>query len=212
MTPIPRPANWPPFTRDPTARDWVEDASDEDNGSYGHVCCGCNLDFIGHKRRPNVCKVCHDADEAEAKRRAEWLDAHNAPKDWAILTQGEVAQMKAELVQLVWSESELKRALEETRAAYTTLRQLVEAYQMVHDVDVDWDDYPKETLAMAHQEIDRLRAALEDISTTAHCLAKAGPLNTPTLDAAWGHFLDIDRKATNALAAARQVPKPLRSS
>ncbi len=202
--PIPRPANWPPFIRDPQPRDWIEDDAHE-NGHYQRTCCACHETFIGHKRRV-VCRACFAADDAEAKRRAEWLDAHNAPKDWAILTQSEVAQMKAELVQLVWSESELKRALEETRAAYTTLRQLVEAYQMVHDVDVDWDDYPKETLAMAHQEIDLLRAALDDIRTTAHCLAKAGPLNTPTLQDAWSQFMRLEVIAAQALFEANAKP------
>ncbi len=44
-----------------------------------------------------------------------------------------------------------------------------------------------------------LRAALDDIHLTAHCLAKAGPLVTPTLDEAWSHFNRIAAKATNAL-------------
>ncbi len=54
------------------------------------------------------------------------------------------------------------------------------------------------------RENTRLRAALEDISTIAHCLAKAGPLNTPTLQAAWGQFMRIDSMVTAALAAARK--------
>ncbi len=45
-----------------------------------------------------------------------------------------------------------------------------------------------------------LRAALDDIHLTAHCLAKAGPLVTPTLDVAWSHFNRIAAKATAALA------------
>ncbi len=105
-----RPANWPAGLRDPLPRDWVEDAI-EDNGCYWHACCSCELTFLGHKRRPNVCRVCFDADAAEAKHRAEWLDAHNAPKGWLILTEAEVTAMKADLVRLVWSESELKRLL-----------------------------------------------------------------------------------------------------
>jgi hypothetical protein len=45
-----------------------------------------------------------------------------------------------------------------------------------------------------------LRKALEDIATTAHCIAKAGPLTTPTLQDAWGKFMKIDSMASNALA------------
>lgn len=53
------------------------------------------------------------------------------------------------------------------------------------------------------QEIVRLRAALEDIGTTAHCLAKAGPLHTPTLAEAWPQFMRLDRMATAALNPSR---------
>ncbi len=59
----------------------------------------------------------------------------------------------------------------------------------------DWNELERQNAV--------LRAALEDIRTTAHCLAKAGPLSTPTLDKAWGHFLSIDAKASAALFKAR---------
>ncbi len=114
-SPISRPANWPPFLRDPVPRDWVEDAADSDNGCYQLTCCTCGETFIAHKRRPNVCKLCYDADNAEAKRRAEWLTAHGAPADWVILTSSEVAAMKADMLRLVWNESELKRLLARVR-------------------------------------------------------------------------------------------------
>jgi hypothetical protein len=45
-----------------------------------------------------------------------------------------------------------------------------------------------------------LKEALRDIATTAHCIAKAGPLNTPTLQDAWGKFMKIDSMASNALS------------
>jgi len=61
-----------------------------------------------------------------------------------------------------------------------------------------------------HQVIDRvlemenenakLREALKEISTEAHCISKAGPLNTPTLQDAWGKFMHIDAMATKALS------------
>jgi hypothetical protein len=50
------------------------------------------------------------------------------------------------------------------------------------------------------RENAKLREALKEISTTAHCIAKAGPLNTPTLQDAWGKFMAIDAMATKALS------------
>lgn len=48
-----------------------------------------------------------------------------------------------------------------------------------------------------------LKEALRDIATTAHCIAKAGPLNTPTLQDAWGKFMKIDSMASNALSKSK---------
>lgn len=50
------------------------------------------------------------------------------------------------------------------------------------------------------KENDELKEVLRDIATTAHCIAKAGPLNTPTLQDAWGKFMKIDSMASNALS------------
>jgi len=50
------------------------------------------------------------------------------------------------------------------------------------------------------RENEKLREALKEISTEAHCIAKAGPLNTPTLHDAWGKFMAIDAMATKALS------------
>lgn len=60
------------------------------------------------------------------------------------------------------------------------------------------------SLGAAEAQINQLRAALSDIGTTAHCLAKAGPLTTPTLDAAWSHFMAISAKATGALGGVKK--------
>jgi len=46
---------------------------------------------------------------------------------------------------------------------------------------------------------ERLRAALEQISTMAHCIALSGPATTPTLQDAWGKFIKIDVMARAAL-------------
>jgi len=48
-------------------------------------------------------------------------------------------------------------------------------------------------------EIERLRDALRDVATTAHCISKAGPLHTKTLAEAWGKFDHISVKATGAI-------------
>lgn len=52
-----------PSKSHPTPHDWPEDWTDEnwtdeDNGFYFHVCTECHAQFMGHKRRPNICKVC----------------------------------------------------------------------------------------------------------------------------------------------------------
>lgn len=59
-------------------------------------------------------------------------------------------------------------------------------------------------LVLSHQELEKknaeLKEALKEISTTAHCIALAGPLNTPTLQDAWSKFMKIDSMASGALA------------
>lgn len=50
------------------------------------------------------------------------------------------------------------------------------------------------------REVNHLRAALHDIHVTAHCLAKAGPLNTPDLETAWVRFMRLSVMATAALS------------
>jgi hypothetical protein len=52
-------------------------------------------------------------------------------------------------------------------------------------------------------DVKQLRETLEEIGTHAHCLAKAGPLNTPTLAAAWSHFMQLSVMATAALHRSR---------
>lgn len=45
----------------------------------------------------------------------------------------------------------------------------------------------------------KLRTALDDIHIWAHCIAKAGPLHTPTLEAVWPAFNRIAVMATAGL-------------
>ncbi len=58
----------------------------------------------------------------------------------------------------------------------------------------------REYIEKLERENAKLREALEEIATTAHCIAKAGPLTTPTLQDAWGKFMRIDTMATKALS------------
>lgn len=83
----------------PTSRDWIEDFARE-NGSYLCRCCYCKETFIGYKRRV-VCKSCHDADQAKAKERGEWLAKHNAPADWVIVTMDELRGTRKEYADLL---------------------------------------------------------------------------------------------------------------
>lgn len=47
--------------------------------------------------------------------------------------------------------------LEKLRAGYAAVVQLVQSYQMIKDVDVDWDEFPAVTLAMTQEENSKLR-------------------------------------------------------
>jgi len=62
-----------------------------------------------------------------------------------------------------------------------------------------WDAYHQHII-QTRNENAALRNVLQEIATTAHCIALAGPLNTPTLQDAWGKFMKIDSMASNALA------------
>lgn len=51
-----------------------------------------------------------------------------------------------------------------------------------------------------------MRAAFHDIHETAHLIAKAGPLLTPTLAEAWGKFMRISAMATAAMPRPADAP------
>ena len=59
------------------------------------------------------------------------------------------------------------------------------------------DPVPDPDLLQAR--ITELRRALEDIGTSAHCIAKSGLATTPTLADAWNRFMEIEAKASNAI-------------
>jgi hypothetical protein len=69
-----------------------------------------------------------ETDEAEAKRRAEWLHKHNAHKDWRILSLSEIAVIRGELLVLKRErDEEREKYLKEKEELDKTLDELVEA-------------------------------------------------------------------------------------
>jgi hypothetical protein len=64
---------------------------------------------------------------------------------------------------------------------------------LAQDIEI-WSERAKAT----QEKLDEALAALHDIHITAHCIAKAGPANTPTLQDAWAKFMKIAAMATNA--------------
>lgn len=76
----------------PPPHDWPEDWADpaEDNGCHLHVCVSCKTQFHGHKRRPNVCRVCAKERDAEIERRAALLAQIGLDrKDWVLIPSSE---------------------------------------------------------------------------------------------------------------------------
>ena len=49
------------------------------------------------------------------------------------------------------------------------------------------------------EKLDEVRGVISNIHDEAHCIEKAGPISTPTLDIAWGKFGHLALKATQAL-------------
>ncbi len=98
----------------PSPRDWTDDFAHE-NGNYLRRCVGCHETFQGYKRRV-VCKVCSEADAAEAKRRAEWLTVHGAPLNWTILTIEEARETHADYANQLLRVHVLEKVLREIRA------------------------------------------------------------------------------------------------
>lgn len=76
----------------PTPHDWPEDWADssEDNGCYLHTCASCKTQFHGHKRRPNICRICAKSRDAEVERRAAMLAQIGLDrKDWVLIPTSE---------------------------------------------------------------------------------------------------------------------------
>ena len=150
------------------------------------------------------------------------MDSHKATIGWVVNTlAAEVERLEAEcleakcyMVQHARERGrEMQRAeaaearvamadqsIDELQAALNTQQARVaeleaEALNGRHAVFTDL----KAQLAAANEQNARLRAALEDVSLLAHCISKAGPLNTPDLETAWRKFDLISVKAAEAL-------------
>lgn len=61
----------------------------------------------------------------------------------------------------------------------------------------------EEGVCQAYAKIHILLTELEDIRTSAHCIAKSGPATTTTLDDVWNKFNSISAVAANAIYRAR---------
>lgn len=48
--------------------------------------------------------------------------------------------------------------------------------------------------------LSKYESSLQEIRVFAHCVAKAGPLNTPTLQDAWSKFMEISAMASKGLS------------
>lgn len=66
----------------------------------------------------------------------------------------------------------LKGEVQELRAAYECVRDLVKAYSMTKDVDVDWEDFPRRTLCDAHEEIKKLWTERDSLRAQVETLKK----------------------------------------
>lgn len=79
-------------------------------------------------------------------------------------------------------------------------------YKFPNSAEGDLLKQAKQEIEALEKENAELKEALRDIATTAHCIAKAGPLTTPTLQDAWSKFMKIDSMASNALSKNKTQP------
>ncbi len=128
-------------------------------------------------------KIEHDL-EREAKRR-EWLEGPPRPTDTR-------EDLETRNRYMIMDQCEDEITIEKLCEGILTYEQIYgDRYGANGNV---------ERVRFLAEKITRLRAALEDIRTTAHCIAKAGPLHTPTLQDAWAKFNQISVAATVALS------------
>jgi hypothetical protein len=106
--------------------------------------------------------------EVRLKAAQEWGERLKAEKDmtdtrWQNLLSGLGTDKKYYCEVLHDLRAQLAattKEQDELRAAYTCCMELIMAYRMTKDVEIDWKKFPSETLCAAHVEIVELRAKL----------------------------------------------------
>lgn len=117
------------------------------------------------------------------------MDSHKATIGWVVNTlAAEVERLEAELV----------KANEAARAAMYAIDERAFLAECAEKSEKRAETAEARVAELEAQNA-RLRAALEDVSLLAHCISKAGPLNTPDLETAWRKFDLISVKAAEAL-------------
>jgi len=130
----------------------------------------------------------------KSEKRAEAAEARVKELKLKLMRQDEAAREAYEAA--VWKYGQERMELEARVAELEA-----EALNGRHAVFTDL----KAQLAAANEQNARLRAALEGVSLLAHCISKAGPLNTPDLETAWRKFDLISVKAAEALVDRKAV-------
>lgn len=141
-----------------------------------------------------------DRPEDEAPRRDAYVRAAGLdPEEWIIMPRVEWGKHMGTSVSLLVERNRLRAQLPDGMEHCTIqFKECPEGHGWL--TATNWVQHGCPTC-----ERNRLRAALSDIHLKAHCLTKAGPLHTLTLDKAWGHFMKIGVMATAALAERKPV-------
>ncbi len=120
-----------------------------------------------------------------------------ADSEWMrVTTESEALQFANE------REATLAAVRAERDELQSRFNHLVTLYQSAEKELGQLQDYTQHHL---HDKIEALRASLENIATTAHCVALSGPATTPTLQDAWGKFMKIESMAVEGLREARKL-------
>ena len=141
------------------------------------------------------------------------MDSHKATIGWVVNTlAAEVERLEAGLVKANEAARAAMYAIDEraflaecaeksekrAEAAEARAKEL-ERIAELRELEQQTAKIAEDRIGQLEAQNARLRAALEDVSLLAHCISKAGPLNTPDLETAWRKFDLISVKAAEAL-------------
>jgi septal ring factor EnvC (AmiA/AmiB activator) len=96
-------------------------------------------------------------DEAEAKYRAEWLNKHNAPKSWLILTESEISVLRKEFSDM---EREINEVREHLGHTFDQLGEEQNSYGLLQGKLTEAEF----KIAKIERECDEMRDVLSEIS------------------------------------------------